>query len=229
VDPKIGYGAKKFTFQAKTDRPARSVLVVIGEDRFNMTGSGTDWSLSRQIDGSGPMKFSVVARNEEGAIGSSRTGTLTVYKERFKLNRDGTVTDMLTGKSRPRFVDNGNGTVTDLATSLMWLQSPKQIALPWDDAVEYCRSLEFSGLRGWRLPTLAEWNKIKDNKRQNPALPAGNPFVNIPTHLGYWSKTKHKFGPKYVWQISMWTGNTTHLKKEENAMAWPVRYAEISE
>ena len=229
VDPKVGYGDKKFTFQAKTDRPARAVTVVIGEDRFNMKGSGTDWSLSRQIDGSGAMNFSVVARNKDGAIGSPRTGTLTVYKERFKQNRDGTVTDLLTGKTRSRFVDNGDGTVTDLVTSLMWLRSPKQIALAWDDAVEYCRDLAFAGHKGWRLPTLGEWKKITDPKRKNPALPAGNPFANIPTHMGYWSKTKHKFGPKYVWQVSMWTGKTSHLKKEENAIAWPIRYAEIPE
>lgn len=227
VDPQKGTKDATYSFKAKTDRQAKSVMLVLGDRRYPMAGSGTDWSLDKKIDDTGAVPFSIIALNEDNEGGAAKASRVTVYRDRFKQNKDGTLTDLLTGKTKARFVDNGDGTVTDLLTSLMWMQSPKQIALKWDDAVEYCRSLDYKGLRGWRLPTIAEWKKLSDSKRKNPSLPADNPFSNIPTHVGYWSKTKHRFGPKYVYQISMWSGKTSHLNKDENAIVWPVRYAEI--
>jgi hypothetical protein len=229
VSPKKGLADNKFTFNAKTDRPARSVALILRNKLYDMTGSGTDWSLSKKIDDTGTLNFSVVARNKNGKEGSSRTSAVTVLRNRFKKNADGTVTDLITGKVKSRFTDNGDGTVTDLITNLMWLRSPKRIALSWNDAVEYCRKLDYNGLSGWRLPTIGEWRNMTDPKQKNPSLPAENPFTNVVTHVGYWSKTKHKFGPKYVYQMSMWTGKATHLNKEENGIVWPVRYAEAPE
>jgi Protein of unknown function (DUF1566)/Caspase domain len=227
VNPKKGTKDATFKFEAKTDNQAKSVMLVMGGRRYPMTGSGTNWSLGKKIDDTGAVEFSIVALNEDNEDGAAKTAKITVYRDRFKKNKDGTVTDFLTGKTRNRFIDNNNGTITDLVTSLMWMQSPKQIALQWDKAVEYCRTLDYNGLKGWRLPTIGEWNNLRDKKRKNPALPEENPFSNIPTHVGYWSKTKHKFGAKYVYQISMWSGKASHLKKDENAIVWPVRYAEI--
>jgi hypothetical protein len=79
---------------------------------------------------------------------------------------------------------------------------------------------------GWRLPTIRELARLVDKKHENPALPPGNPFTNIITHVGYWSKSKHKFGPRYVYQMSLWSGKPSHLKKDGNAVVWPVRYTE---
>ena len=110
----------------------------------------------------------------------------------------------------------------------MWLKAPKQIALSWDKAVAYCRKLEHEGLTGWRLPTLSELKKIRDRKQKNPALPPGHPFSNVVTHVDYWTKSKHKFGPKYVYKMSMWHGKTGYQKKDDNGIVWPVRYTEIS-
>jgi hypothetical protein len=229
VSPQKGLADKNFIFKAKTDRSASSVALILKNKLYDMTGSGTDWSLSKKIDDTGTIDFSVVARNKNGKEGISRTATVIVLRDRFKKNADGSVTDLITGKVRNRFSDNGDGTVTDLVTNLMWLKSPKRIALSWNDAVEYCRNLDYKGLSGWRLPTIGEWSKMTDPQQKNPSLPPENPFTNVVTHVGYWSKTKHKFGPKYVYQISMWTGKATHLNKEENAIVWPVRYAETTE
>jgi len=229
VSPKKGPTDKNFTFKAKTDRIARSVTLILGKKPYDMTGSGTDWSLSKKIDDTGTIDFSVVAKNKNGNKGSNRTSTVTVLRDRFKKNADGTVTDLITGKVKNRFADNGDGTITDLVTNLMWLKSPKQIALSWGNAVEYCRKLDYKSLSGWRLPTIGEWRKMTDPEQKNPSLPPENPFTNVVTHVGYWSKTKHKFGPKYVYQMSMWTGKATHLNKQENAIVWPVRYAETPE
>ncbi len=226
---KRNFAGSEFIFKAKTDIPATKVTLVIGKERYEMTGSGTEWSLTRKISKPGTLVYYAVAKNEEGAEGGSKTAELKVaeLKQRYTYNKDGTITDIITGETRPRFVDNGDGTVTDLATKLMWLKSPKQVALNYEDAVKYCQNLKFAGHEGWRLPTLSEWMGIIDKTRKNPSLPPGHPFVNIPTQVGYWSKTRHKFGPLYVWQVSLWYGKAAHLDKRKNANVWPVRYVEV--
>ena len=200
----------------------------MGKDRFRMTGSGTDWNLKRKVNQAGKINFRIIALNEDRQPGRTATAALQTYQNRFKANKDGSVTDILTGKTGPRFVDNGNDTVTDRLTSLMWTKSPKQIAVDWNEATDYCRNLQVGDLRGWRLPTIREWRQFTSRKQKNPALPQGHPFVNISTHVGYWSKTRHKFGPAYVYQISLWDGRYNHQKKTENSLVWPVRYAETS-
>jgi hypothetical protein len=229
VSPATGYAGKEFTFTASTDSPAKGVALVIGKDRYEMTGSGTEWTLKKKIEKTGDLVFYMVARNEDGVEGGSKTAELTVaeLKERYSRNQDGTITDVITGEIKKRFVDNGDGTVTDLYSNLMWLKSPKQVALKYEDAVEYCENLKYKDYEGWRLPTKQEWLAIMDKTRQNPSLPPGHPFVNIPTQTGYWSKTKHRFGPLYVWQVTLWYGKAGHLSKRKYGNVWPVRYAEL--
>lgn len=229
VSPQKGYTAKPFVFKATTDKPAKNVTLIVGKTRYQMKGEGTQWTLEQKIDRSGKVSFTIAARNQDNKTGQTQKGSFTNYKERFRPNKDGTVTDLLTGKKAERFVNNGDGTVTDRITSLMWLTTPKQIAVNYNEAVEYCKTLAVKNYKGWRLPTIGEFNKLVDKKRQNPALPATHPFENIITHVGYWSKTKHKFGPQYVYQMSMWYGKSNHQKKTESAIVWPVRYADIPE
>lgn len=226
VDPKKGQLSRKFKFTAKTDRPAKAVALVIGERRFRMAGSGTQWSLQRNLEKVGTLDVSLFALNEDNVAGRATGLTVTTLKRRYTYNRqDGTVTDLFSQENKPRFKDNGDATFTDLMTGLVWMEQPKQIALPYDEAVAYCSSLDVGGKTGWRLPTLREWEQLVDKKHQNPALPPGNPFENVITHVGYWSKSRHKFGPKYVYQMSLWYGKPNYLKKDANAIVWPVRYA----
>lgn len=231
ISPAKGYAGKDFTFSANTDRPARGVTLIVGKNTYEMTGSGTDWRFKRRIDQIGDFNVSIIARNADDVDGPITTAALKVEKEikGFEDNKDGTVTNRKTGKVSPRFIDNGDGTVTDLVSSLMWLKEPKTIPVSYEKAVEYCRSLDFKGYSGWRLPTIAEWRKMVDRKQKNPALPPKHPFGNVMTHVGYWSKSKHKFGPKYVYQMNLWYGKPGHSKKEEDLAVWPVRYVELSE
>ncbi len=227
VNPLKGHSKTRFNFSASTDRPAKGVAVLIGEKRYEMTGSGTQWFLGRRIDETGSIAISFVAQNQDGLEeGSKKTAAVAVIENQYKHNDDGTLTDLITGKTTKRFVDNGDGTVTDILTNLMWLKQPKQIAMNWDSAVDYCRSLNFEGYAGWRLPTITELRDIRDKNQQNPALPLGHPFSGVLTHIGYWSKTKHKFGPKYVYQMNLWYGKIGYQKKDGIAIVWPVRYAE---
>jgi len=226
VSPDKGPLGQAFAFKVKTAAPAAQVQIKIGNKQYPMTGKGTDWELSRKIDEKGEVKVDVVALNEEGGPGAVKTLALTVFETRYKANPDGTVVDLVSGKTTARFKNNGDGTVTDLTTNLMWTDSPKAIAVSFEEASEYCRTLNLRGKAGWRLPTIRELADLTDKKQQNPALPPGHPFANVVTHVGYWSKTPHDFGPNYVYQMSMWYGKWNQLNKSENAIAWPVRYAE---
>ncbi|MEW6672883.1 MAG: DUF1566 domain-containing protein [Thermodesulfobacteriota bacterium] len=228
VNPPKGYAGKEFNFTASTDKPAKGVALIIGRERYEMTGSGTSWRFTQKLDITGDINFSVVARNADDAEGLVKTASLVIEEEPkgYAYIGDGKVKDRKTGQVLARFVDNGDGTITDRVTSLMWLQTPKTIAVTWDEANEFCRTLDFKGHSGWRLPTIEELRALVDTKKQNPALPPGHPFTNVLTHVGYWSKTKHKFGPQYVYQMNMWYGKDGYLKKEENSIVWPVRYAE---
>ena len=227
VIPEKGYKGKEFVFNANTNRPAKGVILAIGKKRYKMEGSNTSWSLKTNIDITGELDFSVIGVNEDNVEGEPKEAVFTVLRSRYKPNDDGTVTDLITGDARDRFNDNGDGTVTDLYTNLMWLKTPKQVAVTWEDAEEYCRSLKHEGYTGWRLPTITEWKRIIDRNQQNPALPPGSPFANVLTHTGYWSKTKHKFGPLYVYQVNLWNGQSGYQNKKKYANVWPVRYAEL--
>ena len=229
VSPETGFSGNEFTFKASTDRPAKGVTLIVGKNSYEMTGSGTTWQFSKKIEQTGSFDLQIIARNEADAKGPVRTAALTVEKEikGYEYNPDGTVTNRKTQAVSARFVDNGDGTVTDLLTSLMWLKQPKTIAVDYEKAVEFCRTLDFKGYTGWRLPTLGEWKQLVDKKQRNPALPPKHPFENVLTHIGYWSKSKHKFGPQYVYQMNLWYGKAGHIKKEENSVVWPVRYVEL--
>ncbi|MDB4444068.1 DUF1566 domain-containing protein [bacterium] len=229
VNPDKGYSGSEYTFTATTDKPATGVSVIIGGDRYTMSGSGTEWSLAKRIETTGDLIFSMIAMNENVEEGGLKTGTFFVeeLRDRYRDNKDGTVTDIITGEVKKRFVDNRDGTVTDLGTNLMWLKGPKRVAERWEKAEEYCRNLKHEGHKGWRLPTVEEWEKMLDRKQQNPALPPGHPFSNVLTQYGYWSKTRHTLGPLYVYQVDLWRGKTGYQSKKKSALVWPVRYAEL--
>ena len=51
------------------------------------------------------------------------------------------------------YQDNGDGTITDLNTGLMWQQVPSSSDYTWQEAVDYCESLELNGYDDWRMPS----------------------------------------------------------------------------
>lgn len=63
---------------------------------------------------------------------------------------------------QPSYLDNGDGTVTDLNTGLMWQQTPPSSGYGWEEAADYCESLELGDYDDWRLPTLKELFAIGD-------------------------------------------------------------------
>ena len=133
-----------------------------------------------------------------------------------------------------RFVDNEDGTITDAATGLMWPKNGWRLdllsALPWEEANTRIETFHLAGHADWRLPTIEEWLSLIDEENRNPALVEPNPFVNIISHMPYWSATEyayHKDGSQRTtlefYTVMLYTGSVNHQKKTEIAFMLPVR------
>jgi hypothetical protein len=138
-----------------------------------------------------------------------------------------------------RFVDNRNGTVTDRQTNLMWIKNGWRLdffsAVTWWDARKKCDRFRHGGYADWRLPTIEEWRSLIDVNHQSPALVEPNPFVNIITHLPYWSITEFTYDKNHTceeeclfhsYTVMLYSGNILHQKKSVRAFILPVRNLE---
>jgi hypothetical protein len=100
------------------------------------------------------------------------------------------------------FVDNGDGTITDQATGLMWMKADSGMAMNWQEALNYCESLEYAGYDDWRLPNAKELQSIVDYSRSpdTTGSAAIDPLFSVTAITNeagqadypfYWSSTTH--------------------------------------
>ncbi|KPA09059.1 protein containing DUF1566 [Candidatus Magnetomorum sp. HK-1] len=226
VVPKQGLSGDLFYFSATTNRPANRVVLTISDTVYEMSGMDQNWQTQLNGYKSGKINFHIAAFNQSDIDGMIQTDYFTVLAPiHTKTNFNERKQAFIPLPPEERFLDHKNGTVTDKSTQLMWLKNPKTIPENYDAAIGYCRSLNIEGFTNWRLPTIEEWKKTIDPEQQNPALPKGHPFESLHTGIGYWSKTTHRFGPQYVYQMKLWYGKVGYMKKSQRALVWPVRYA----
>jgi hypothetical protein len=88
----------------------------------------------------------------------------------------------------PNYSMNGDGTVTENVAGLMWVQETRSGLLDWEEALQYCEDLEFSGYGDWKLPGNKEMTSIVDLTKQKPALDA-TVFPDTDYKAYYWSRT----------------------------------------
>lgn len=97
-----------------------------------------------------------------------------------------------------QYEDHGDGTVTDLKTGLMWQQAPSSSDYSWQDAVDYCESLELNGYDDWRIPSCKELYSISD-------FGLGWPYLNTSYfHLASGEVTKDE----QFWASNHYVGTT---------------------
>ena len=94
--------------------------------------------------------------------------------------------------------------------------------LNWQDAVDFCKNLEFAGHDHWRLPSITELESLVDKSRLNPALPESHPFLNVRGSY-YWSSTTYANYTYNAWNVSMSDGYMYYFLKYYNLYVWPVR------
>ena len=126
-----------------------------------------------------------------------------------------------TAMNAPRFTDNGDDTVTDNKTKLIWSKNADLCWLKnWQDAMNFCDGLTLAGHSDWRLPAISELKSLIDTSHTYPALPPGNPFVNV-QHVNYWSSTPYE--PDGAWFVYMDDGHVAFTSKDYSYFVWPVR------
>lgn len=131
----------------------------------------------------------------------------------------------------PRFTDNKNGTVTDNLTGLIWLKDANctdtvggivrtnglldwQPALTWSNnlANGKCGLSDNSVAGDWRLPNINELRSLVDYSRHDPDLPGGHPFSNVqPTW--YWSSTTNPVYTSGAFTVGLSRGSI-HVDKK---------------
>lgn len=155
-----------------------------------------------------------------------------------------------------RFTDNKDGTVTDNLTGLVWLKDADCTEtvggiergsglLDWPSALAWCNKLSSPGCGlsdnsaagDWRLPNINELRSLLDYGRHDPALPAGHPFANVRS-VWYWSSTTNPVYTGGAFNVGMSrgsihvtskvrpvTGGASRVESKIDARlgVWPVR------
>jgi len=89
----------------------------------------------------------------------------------------------------PRFTVDGD-CVTDNLTGLMWAKNFGK-PMPWTDALAYCKQLDLSGHKDWRLPNMRELQSLNDwSVGTTSLLPKEHPFTGLPV-LATWTSTTY--------------------------------------
>ena len=138
----------------------------------------------------------------------------------------------------PRFQDNRNGTVTDKLTGLIWLKDANCAAVSskvWTDALTAASNLangtcglsDGSKAKDWHLPNKNELLSLIDITNMNPALPSGHPFVNV-QNTWYWTSTSSAYSPTdRAWLVHVGSGAADDYSgnyyKSNSSYVWPVR------
>jgi len=138
----------------------------------------------------------------------------------------------------PRFMDNKDGTVTDNLTGLIWLKNAKCFGMmDWESARLVVKRLQDgdcgsdpalvlsdgSSAGDWRLPTMRELSALIDYSRRNPALPTGQVFSGFPSGY-FWSATLLDYHPGIAWIVYIESGTICYEAVKNHAgHIWPVR------
>lgn len=141
-----------------------------------------------------------------------------------------------------RYTDNRDGTVTDNLTGLVWLKNAGCLSPAlWANALTEANQLA-SGACGltdgsragdWRLPNLVELESLVDVSASSPALTAGNPFTSVSTGV-YWTSSSYyggQAGSSNAWAIRMLDGryindtasSNLNIKATSTNAVWAVK------
>jgi hypothetical protein len=124
----------------------------------------------------------------------------------------------------PRFTDNRDGTVTDNLTGLMWAKDANaEGSKTWSSAVDYSNNLTLGNYSDWRLPNIKELLSLFDYSQLDPMLPIDYPFTNVQDYY-YWTSTADSRSPTQdAWGVVPYSGNRSSTGHGGHCYVWPVR------
>ncbi len=114
------------------------------------------------------------------------------------------------------YTDLGNGIVRDTVTGLEWQQDTAPDTYRWQEALDYCDTLELDDHDDWRLPTIQELSTLVDS-----GIPDPGPTVHIdyfPDTIGsaysdYWSSNADVHVTNYAWVVHFSDGSVKGIGK----------------
>ena len=126
--------------------------------------------------------------------------------------------------SKPRFMENRDGTVTDHVTGLIWTQNANKAngTTDWEQAVLGAGACTDGGFIDWRLPNRNELESLIDLGKYNPALPADHPFTGVQPSY-YWTSSTPANNDDQAWVVHFYLGFVTHDDKAGSHYVWYVR------
>lgn len=185
--------------------------------------------------------FGVKGTYEGGSGGSGGSGAVRQTGQRTSYgNRDDGQLQTGVALSKPRFTDNRDGTVTDNLTGLIWLKKANNGKMAWANALAFANKLKSgeSGLTDgskagdWRLPNRFELESLLDLQYFEPVLSnsagtgqwtEGDPFTAVQSNM-YWSSSTILTNPANAWSINMQGSGVYYTtSKAGNYYVWPVR------
>jgi len=111
------------------------------------------------------------------------------------------------------YIDNQDGTVTDTSTGLMWQKVRAIGTYMWQNALQYCKSLELAGYNDWRLPSREELQRMIDY--------GDSDSVFVVESGWYWSSS---IGfPGYAWGVDSYDGSAGNVSKDGDGFVRAVR------
>jgi hypothetical protein len=139
---------------------------------------------------------------------------------------------IIPGKNTPRFIDNKNGTITDTKTGLIWVKNPHtdlpeefKNYMPWKQAIEACKRLNYAGHKDWRLPTVEELRELVDYTR---GAKSGEPAIDTAIFPDtkcnwYWTITEVAWDADGAWVVNFSYGSVGDCSKASGSCVRPVR------
>ena len=112
------------------------------------------------------------------------------------------------------YTDNKDGTVTDNLTGLMWQQTVPTGTYTWSQAVAYCPTLNLAGHSDWRLPSRIELASIVDFGVTSGSATSGATinatyFSSTPANW-FWSSSPLAGSSSYAWFVFFNSGSTSY-------------------
>jgi hypothetical protein len=104
------------------------------------------------------------------------------------------------------YTDNRDGTITDSVTGLMWQKALTTGTFTQLQAVAFCPTLNLAGHNDWRLPSRIELVSIVDYGQSDPSIDTTY-FPATPT-AGFWSSSPVAGSPSSAWVVVFSDGST---------------------
>jgi len=105
--------------------------------------------------------------------------------------------------------------VIDSKTSLEWQDDQEAFKVEWNDAINYCETLELDNHTDWRLPNINELKTIVDSSKDVSII---NGFEQIGEEgsLEYWTSTSVDATPSSAWIIYFSSGAIGGISKNSS-------------